>query len=437
MTEQKTKPAAKISQKAKLITLSASITSAINGVGITGVKPFGAKFHIIADSMGVRVPVQEDHEQVLHYVKEDMIISKIMTYCHITNNARGLHSIDQEDATKIMKFWKAYTTPIDATFVKSVANKSEKTLCWHRLPWDINGSNAPTPLFDELISRIATNQPQLLAWIGSLLVEDADRQTYVWLHGEGRNGKGRLIYLLEQVFGPSYSSQTAPERGEQRFFNAGLLGKRLVVFPDCNNYTFPTSGLFKSLTGGDAQRIERKGRDVFTAHIQARYLFSSNTAPHISGSTADTRRAIYAEIEGIGRGTKIIPTGRYNQLLWAEGPAILSKCLAKYKELCPNHEPIEPDREGTLGLVEDNEQEYTVFCKKNFIFSGEATISAPEIQDAMARHGWKNAHAQRPLLAYLMRRGVTKVMSREGEIRTRSYKGVRLNETARGVAEQY
>ncbi len=202
---------------------------------------------------------------------------------------------------------------------KSWAFASDAALTFHRLPWDLNESG-PTPVWDELLGRMGNAQAFRL-WIGSLFEDKSDRQTYIWLYGTGQNSKGAIMRFLRGVFGPAYASEVVPGRSD-RFWTHGLLGKRVVAFPDTNDVGFPASGLFKSLTGDDAIRMEIKGGATFSSELVAKFLYASNDRPELSSECADMRRAILCSLEPIvGE-----PDPNYGEKLWLEGGAFLGGC---------------------------------------------------------------------------------------------------------------
>lgn len=207
---------------------------------------------------------------------------------------------------------------------KAWAFASDKSLTFHRLPWDLD-EDGPTPVWDELLGRM-TNAAAFKLWVGSLFDDKSDRQTYVWLYGTGQNGKGAILRFLKRVFGSAYASEVVPGRSD-RFWTYGLLGKRLVAFPDTNDVGFPATGLFKSLTGDDAIRMEIKGGATFSSELAAKFLYASNDRPELSSECADMRRAILCSLASIvGEADP-----GYGELLWAEGGAFLGACCRDFK----------------------------------------------------------------------------------------------------------
>ena len=65
--------------------------------------------------------------------------------------------------------------------------------------------------------------------------------------------------------GKCYAAESIPDK-KNRFWTWGLVSKRLVVFSEGekSEASFPSSGYFKSLTGGDSVRIEEKNGGIYS-----------------------------------------------------------------------------------------------------------------------------------------------------------------------------
>ncbi len=153
------------------------------------------------------------------------------------------------------------------------------------------------------------------------------------------DGKGAINRFLAKIFGGAYCAKQPPKVGD-KFWTFGLIGKRLVAFPDCNDVRFVTSGLFKSLTGGDP------------VDVTAKYFFYSNEKPKISSEKADTRRIIYCEFEP----TPLISDPTFEDRLWEEGGAFLARCIDSYTSAHPTPGPIvceQPQLADWLSVVEE------------------------------------------------------------------------------------
>lgn len=227
------KPGLKGSVKAKLYM---EIAMAVSG-GHPGLPPFPHKFHVVEPEDGVRLLVLEKPNRVACYCAQEGLAGAILRYCNRLGKSRFMLTFD--DAKNAAKVWMHTVESIPEP--AAVAELSDERLAFHRLPFDVPRETFDTPpLFEEFLSR-CTNRLALAAFIGSLFEPDADRQQYVWIHGAGDNGKGSLAYVLKNVLGRSFHSETVPDpkRGPNSFWTSAFVGKRLVLFPECSNPQFP------------------------------------------------------------------------------------------------------------------------------------------------------------------------------------------------------
>lgn len=328
------------------------ISDIMNGADWLPYPAFPTRFHIVEPSPGARLIVQEGRDQVVSYVPEARVVQEIHQYVHqrYMIMAEDKKNFEHRNAIECMRFWRDITTSIPEP--RMISWPHDEGYTFRRLPWAME--EGETPLFDEIFRRM-TNGTAFKVFVGSLFFEQADLQQYVWIYSEGQTGKGVLSRFLRRAIKGAYSSQTTPTPND-KFWTSGLLGSRLVVFPDCNNRSFAASGLFKSLTGGDPIKMEQKGRQPFTAELKAKYMFLSNERPALSSEKADMRRAIFCEMGPIPPDKKMGPD--YEERIWTEGGRFLAECVRTYHEWCPNHGPLifkYPDEEldNWIGTVEE------------------------------------------------------------------------------------
>lgn len=383
--------------------------------------PFGAKFRVIADAMGIRRPVQILEEQLVIAVDEMAVRTEILRYSHLQMAVRGkAWRLDPRDAKIVYDLWASLETPLDEKEIAPVREKSAPGFTWRRLPWDFIDDGSPTPTFDELLSR-TDNAEALEAWIGSLLVP-SERSQYLFLHGEGRNGKGRLAAFLERVFGGAFRSEHITGR-PNNFWTSGLIGARLVCFPDFEAPDFPNTGFFKMLTGEDAVRMEQKGRQAFTAQLTCKFLFLSNEAPALNESIANRRRAIYCKMLPISGAP--IPAREYEARLWSEGPAWLARCVKRFRETSGF---IETSSKTLHEIMDSNEEQLLDLVERWFDMGRTYEMKPGEMQEILRREQVRSGREQRKFFDFLERRYRVGKIRKGTDVRTRVYTGLRVNE---------
>lgn len=240
--------------------------------------------------------------------------------------AKGKSSLDMltaRDADHAIAYWLYVTPPVPPP--RPFAWPGESGLAYARLPWKAEAGEIPT--WERILGRMS-NRHAFMAWIGSLFDEKSYEQQYVWIHGKGLEGKGAINRFLRSVFGPAYCTKQPPNRWGDKFWTHELLGKRLVVFPDCDDTSFVATGLFKSLTGGDPVTVEGKGEMAYTTKLNAKYMLFSNERPSLSSDVADRRRIIYCEIEPRSKDDPVDVD--FEGKMWIEGGAFLGKCIEAY-----------------------------------------------------------------------------------------------------------
>lgn len=384
-------------KKPKPIEIYQVLTHVAQG-GDSPLPEFEGKFHVIKDEKGEHAYVEELDGQVLRYVSRQRLTDVFCKYsanCGIDDLA-----LTAEHAEKCVKYWASQQDAFDTDLIAPVRQLNEPGYTYHRLPFDI--SDGPTPLFDDFIGRNSEGEA-LMAFYGSLLDWKADLQQYVWLYGDGEDGKSAQGRFLEKILGPSIVNKQVPQSASQKqFFNATLLGKRLALFPDCNNYAYPLSGDFKQLTGNDSVPIEYKGQNQFKARLACKFLFYSNDKPTISGKRADIRRVIYSEVSPY----KTYFGKTYEDDLYKEAPHVLYKCIKKYQELSAEFGTIKTSGKGLNHLIESNEERFALFVDtylETDVTDPTRFTTAKEMNDAFRNFGVFSEQEKRHYKAYMQR----------------------------------
>lgn len=399
-----------------------NVAMAMNEHPLSMLPEFDRRFHVVEPEPGIRHILEEKENGIVSYVNLNAVINSIALYTTEELAERKAFCWTARTCKEAAEFWLAIAKPIKEPPPFLWAD--EEGLCFHRLPWkyapDFDGDK--TPLFNEMMSRIS-NHVALMHWIGSLFDLEADRQQYVWLYGQGGNGKSALARFISNVFGRACGWQTVPGKGREHFWTMSLQGKRLIIFGDCNNASFPASGFFKSLTGGDLIRMEPKGKEAFSAEIFTKFLFLSNERPNLSSEYADLRRAIYCEMEPIPND----PDPTYEERLWEEGGAFLSTCIHNYRLKYPRRGSLKADFEELKDVISANEETFEVCFEKHFEVDQEDYVSPKIMQDVLRHEGFIKTSDQKKFIDWMMRNYDVKKKSikREGLV-SKGYRGVKV-----------
>jgi putative DNA primase/helicase len=164
----------------------------------------------------------------------------------------------------------------------------------HLSPIQLAAAYDPDATCPRIDAFVASTIPELAGLFfeiaGYSIVPDNRLQRAVMLMGPGGTGKSTATHLLRALVGAENVSAVALHQlDEDRFATADLFGRLLNVFADLPGHALKSSAMFKSITGGDRIRAERKHRDAFSFTPYARLIFSANEAP----PTADQSDAFF------------------------------------------------------------------------------------------------------------------------------------------------
>lgn len=354
---------------------------------------FPDRYVVAADDKGERITLTESGN-VLRPISDTAVNASILAYLADTipfkkgwqfNTYPTFNTI-----ADVRRWWAHYAKPVPLDEIQPVTFATDMALTYHRIHFDpvpISPSfdlRAACPCVGEFMSR-TSNSRAFMTWIGSIFDQAAYRQQYVWLHGEGNDGKGTLMNKLRALLGASFASEQPP--GDNRFWTGGLVGKRLVAFPDVGNVDFVTSGLFKSLTGGDPVRVEFKRGAIVTVDLNILYMILSNKKPGVTDNKADLRRIILCHSRP--------PTEHfenYESRMTSEMPLFISYCWHLYQrhvKISPNL-PIGTEEDEVKELARQNVEDVSTIVDHHFAATGEGNcVRATRIEEVI-RHYWKN-----------------------------------------------
>lgn len=139
---------------------------------------------------------------------------------------------------------------------------------------------ASCPHITKFLSEVVSEEDRqvLIEFAGYCLIPDTRIQKAFMLYGEGSNGKSIFLRLLEIFIGSkNVANESLQHLEEDKFSVANLYGKLVNIYPDLKNSILAHDNIFKSITGGDTLRGERKFQNAFEFRNTARLIFSANT----------------------------------------------------------------------------------------------------------------------------------------------------------------
>jgi putative DNA primase/helicase len=147
---------------------------------------------------------------------------------------------------------------------------------------------------DRFLDTFCNGNQQLkyiaIAFCQSVLTGRADLQKFLYLFGSGANGKGAFMSLLSMLVGKENThSTTIAELNESRFESANLMNKRLVLMTDEDKRVGGLS-VFKSATGQDPIRYERKGKDATNFIFKGMFVIAANSPTFVGDSSYAIKR---------------------------------------------------------------------------------------------------------------------------------------------------
>ena len=161
------------------------------------------------------------------------------------------------------------------------------------LPWKLSETDE-TPIIDKIFkewvvkegiqdeSYIKTIQ-EIMAYC--LLSYMPIHRVFCFI-GEGLNGKGSFLRLMEKLVGEDNICATELEILSSNRFESNKLFKKLICsIGEVDKGIFKKTKTLKSLTGEDLVRIEFKGKDAFDTRNYAKPLIATNHLPETSDKT--------------------------------------------------------------------------------------------------------------------------------------------------------
>lgn len=382
-------------------------------------------FKVLEDILKSKFCVYEDDERNRALVLEiynDNMVKKVSAagletvIAKISNDEMGAF-LDKRKAENVAKTWIMSTEHVITEPPKSFLFTGETGMTYNKL--DVTIQPGPTPTFDEFISR-CSNANALSAFLWSIFEQKSDRQQYLWLMGEGQNGKSSFLAFIEHILGENAMCAPDLNTSSGPYFTSTFLGKRLAVISDTNSRTFIQSGTFKQLTGSDLIPMREIYGKPFASRIDTKFIIVSNNYPSISDKKADQRRIILTTVKNFDPSKKLSES-EYHAKWVAEAGAVLYKCREIYNQLVVNHSDIPVDTKVSEALALEDSAPYDLIIERHLKIDENESLSITELCGILKIAGLKTKKDQADFREYLSRRYAI-ISKRYGTVY--KYKGV-------------
>ena len=273
------------------------------------------------------------------------------------------------------------------------------------------------PTWDSFIESCGENGEAMMAFIWSILESDDQGQQYLFLKGQGGDGKGSLIRWLDKLL----NSQLVGLSASDNYWPAMCIGVRLGVFNDLNNTAIIMSSNFKQITGRDKIAIQQKYEKAYVTSLDTKFILTTNLPINITGSNADRRRAILVDVK-----SPKTRTPNYEQKLLEETPTFLFKCKCAYEKLYDREQKgIRCDYSFFDDESENFEELYEAIFDRNFSLSPNDSIRSADFYNRLRTDDVDDKAIGR-FKDWLKRtHGVSKARESDGK-RLNIYRGIKL-----------
>lgn len=154
---------------------------------------------------------------------------------------------------------------------------------------------ADTSAIDTFLKTIVPEDaiPVIEEYVGYCFLSTMRYEGSLILQGEGGNGKGTLISVIEQMLGKNNVSHVSfQDLTDSRFAVAELFGKLANLHADIPNKTLENTAVFKQVSSGDMMQAEQKHKDPFNFRNRAKLIYSANEPPTSKDNTEGFHRKL-------------------------------------------------------------------------------------------------------------------------------------------------
>ena len=165
--------------------------------------------------------------------------------------------------------------------------------------FDLNNiTEGPTPDFDGFLEAIhPACRDTLMAAIYGTFFAKCRLNQYIWIHGEGGDGKSSLLNAMARYAGDRLACSLSAQDIKGDFGLENTIGKRIVIMSDVKTGLTVKTGLIHNLTGHDLVSINRKNKPVISVRLNPIVWIAANDAPDVNfDNRNEARRCLYIKM---------------------------------------------------------------------------------------------------------------------------------------------
>lgn len=268
---------------------------------------------------------------------------------------------------------------------------------------------AACPLWEAFLWRVmAGNRPMidyLQRLVGYSMTGMVGEQILPFLYGKGANGKSVCVRTIQDVFGPDYAQQCAPDlltvsAGDRHPTElADLYGKRFVATVEVEDGKRLAEKLIKQLTGGDLLKGRYMGRDFFQFAPAFKLWLVANHRPTVPDGGD---YALWRRIKVIPFAVVIPPAERDTRLaekLQAEAPGILAWAVRGCLDWQRQGLGEPPEVTAATDQYQADSDRLALFLDQCTVIEPASRAQAGPIYKAYQAWGAENGYKERELIS--------------------------------------
>ena len=290
----------------------------------------------------------------------------------------------------------------------------------------------------EFLNDLWSQDPQsielLQEWFGYCLTPDTSQQKIMMLIGPKRSGKGTLARVLRSLVGDGNVCGPTLASLQTNFGLWPLLGKTVAMISDArlsgrSDQAVITERLL-SISGEDAQTVDRKNLEPVTTKLLTRFMIISNELPRLqdsSGAFAGRMLILRLTESFYGREDRALTT-----VLQAERAGILHWAIDGWSRLRQRGYFEQPESgEQLREQLDELSSPISAFVKERCLVGPEYTVAVDDLYAAWRE--WCETVGREPSTIQMLGRDISALIPsmqvrnlRMGAHRLRKYDGIGL-----------